>query len=330
MAENIQLILWKPLFMTTIAMYLLVIILWIFQSHYATIVLIGILCLWSRIPCMMSMFTKDVDVIDFFVVFLAINLGGVFAGFFGMFMMFFSRIFGPGEPLDYTVKDSIAFLFGGLMTPLFYFLTGGNILLTMYLFTIFGRYGIYLLIDFIFIKGMFWTDMGFVVAGIPIAYFSNTILTSIFGDYLTTLFDSGLKLDLGLFLFVTVVIGVFYLFAYIIGKADKNSVDVIESYNKDVNQSYFLEPHKVILSYFESTRVNMVIEGSFKSFKLKIFIMTTIFILLRMFLSDYHPVWYEVIIGIALIYLTINLLFFLFFGMKKGLNKLFLYLKNRD
>ena len=78
-----QFVLWKPLKIVSLITYIIIILLIPISSFWAVIILFGLIHLWSRVPCLICMFTKDLDVVDFFVVMLAINVGGVFGGVFG-------------------------------------------------------------------------------------------------------------------------------------------------------------------------------------------------------------------------------------------------------
>ena len=97
-----EIILWKPLKVVSFIIFILVILLIPVSKFAAMVTLFALICLWSRIPCLVSMYTKDLDVIDFFVVMLGIHVGGVFGGIFGASVMMFSRIFGPNEWFVYT------------------------------------------------------------------------------------------------------------------------------------------------------------------------------------------------------------------------------------
>tara|TARA_Y100000310_G_C20540604_1_gene743088 strand:+ start:78 stop:1034 length:957 start_codon:yes stop_codon:yes gene_type:complete len=306
MDTDTELILWKPLMKATIVLYIFVLIFAIFYQPAATILMFAILCLWSRVPCMVSSFTKDMDVIDFFVVIIAIKMGGLFAGIFGATIMIFSRFFGPGEDFGYTIKDSVAFFVGGLMTPFLYIISGENVLITMYLFTLFGRYLVYMLQDFLLFRHLFWIELTYIAAGIPIAYFSNTILVKIFGNSLNSIFESGMKFNFGLFFFITIVIIVFFVIARMIEKAEEHIHKEEGTPMRDLFRA--LEPHDVILSYFDTSKLPWIIQGSFESFRIKIFVLTTCLLIVFFFLKDYVPAWYEIILLVIVLYLPIHII----------------------
>jgi len=204
-----QFVLWKPIKITSAIIYALILLLLPFSSFWATILLFALICFWSRIPCLISMFTKDLEVIDFFTVMLAIHVGGVFGGIFGAAIMLFSRIFGPNEWYLYTIKDAIAILVGGLLSPLLFMMLG-NPLYTMYCFTLI-RYAVYLLLTVVLEPEYLGLELGLCFSGIFIAYFSNTIMMKFFEEPLSKMLAEGVSFDVTLFLFATSVVGFYYI-----------------------------------------------------------------------------------------------------------------------
>jgi hypothetical protein len=204
-----QFVLWKPIKITSAIIYALILILLPFSSFWATILLFALICFWSRIPCLVSVFTKDLECIDFFTVLLAIHVGGVFGGIFGAAIMLFSRIFGPNEWYLYTIKDAIAILIGGLMTPLLFVLLD-NPLYTMYCFTLI-RYAVYLILTVMLEPEYLGLELGLCFSGIFVAYFSNTIMMTLFAEPLSKMLAEGVTFDITLFIFATSVVGFYYL-----------------------------------------------------------------------------------------------------------------------
>jgi hypothetical protein len=202
-------ILWKPVKVVSVVAYVIIILLIPLSTFWATIMLFALICFWSRIPCLISDFTKDLEVVDFFTVMLAIHVGGLFAGIFGAAIMMFSRIFGPNEYFLYTVKDSICILIGGLLTPLFFSMTG-SALYAIYLFTLF-RYSFYLVLTLLIEPQLLALEFGECCIGITVAYVTNTYIMKFFEAPLTNLFETGLKFDINLFLFASGIIAFFYI-----------------------------------------------------------------------------------------------------------------------
>jgi len=204
-----QFVLWKPIKITSIIIYIVILLVFPFSSFWATIILFGLICFWSRIPCLISMFTKDLEVLDFFTVMLAIHIGGLFGGLFGAAIMLFSRLFGPNEWYLYTIKDSICLLVGGLLSPLI-FLWTGSALTTLYAFTII-RYVLYMILTILIEPEFIMLELGLCIAGIGVAFASNTIIMKFFEAPLASVIEHGVKFNFTLFIFATLVVGFFYL-----------------------------------------------------------------------------------------------------------------------
>jgi len=208
-------ILWKPLKVVSIMIFLLVIVLLPFSQFWSVIVLFGLICLWSRVPSLASMFTKDFDVVDFFVVMLAIHVGGFFGGVFGFIVMMFSRLFGPNEYFLYTLKDSLGIMIAGFLTPLFYSVTG-SALVSLYAFTV-VRWVIYLGLTTVLDPEYMALELGLCSLGTLTSYLYNTFVMKTFEGALLGVFAGGVHFSLGLFIVATGVIGGFYL----VGKGAK-------------------------------------------------------------------------------------------------------------
>jgi len=202
-------LLWKPLKVTSLIMYILVILLVPISEFWSVIILFALICLWSRVPCLLSMFTKDLDVIDFFTVMLAIHVGGIFGGVFGAAIMMFSRIFGPNEWFLYTLKDSISIMICGFLTPAFYFVFG-SALYALYAFTLL-RWIIYLILTWVIEPEYMSLELGLCTVGSLKSYLYNTFVMVTFEGFLATVFVGGIHFSVGLFLCATAVVGFFAL-----------------------------------------------------------------------------------------------------------------------
>ncbi|MBD3163734.1 hypothetical protein GF323_00880 [Candidatus Woesearchaeota archaeon] len=104
MAANVQYILCNSLYKVTLVIYALIIFFWLLDPSISTILLFALISLWSRVPAMATNFTKDVEIVDFFTVMIAINLGGIAGGLYGASIMLISRFLGPVEEIDYILS----------------------------------------------------------------------------------------------------------------------------------------------------------------------------------------------------------------------------------
>lgn len=199
---------------------------------YATFLLFAYIALWSRIPCMVSDFTKDLDVIDFFAVLIATQLNstfsGLYAAIFSVIVMMFSRIFGPDEDIMITLIESISFFIGSLLTPVIYHLTGHNLFLTLIFFTV-QRYLYGMIIVIFFMRNLLFLATLSIFLGFPIAYIMNKITTLVFGPFLSSVFETGFAFNLPLFIFATILtILAHYLEPYM-----TKNVNILPKFNLD-------------------------------------------------------------------------------------------------
>jgi hypothetical protein len=205
-------ILWKEVRGTTYFTFFLILVLLPFSRFWATILIFALISLWSRIACLVTDYTKDFDLIDFFSVILAINVGAMFAGLFVIFIMVFSWFFGTHEDPIYTMTDTISMFFGAILSPIFFHISG-NMLYSMYFFT-FIRYTVYIIISI----NMFGLDR-FIIAdlplgaiGLPIAYLTNTFMMKNLGVFFADVISStGITFSFKLFLLTSIIVGLFYL-----------------------------------------------------------------------------------------------------------------------
>lgn len=205
-----QAVFWKPLLYTSIGMFVITILLIFVSPFLAAIMSFAILTLWSRIPAMMTRFTKDLDIGDFFSVMIAINVGGIQGAAFGTLNLWFSRIFSTVEPFEATIEDSVAFMVWIPLMPFFYDLWGGNIVFTMYTFTLL-RHTTHTLLAFVLEPQEVGYEFISSVVGIPIGFASNTILSTLFAEKVTKLTKEGLGLSWEILVFIAIVFGLIWL-----------------------------------------------------------------------------------------------------------------------
>ena len=203
-----QFVLWKPVKIVSVILYIIVVLLLPISKFWAAIMLLALICFWSRIPGLISPFLKELEVVDFTTCMIAMNLGGLFAGIFGSMMFLIPRIFGPREWYLFTLKNSAGIFVAGLLTPIV-FQSLGNPLYTMYCFTIIRYIVLIGLTVFVEPEGLM-IEIGYSSCNMFGAYISNTLLMKYFEGPLNNMFDNGVNFDLSVFLFISAVIGSFY------------------------------------------------------------------------------------------------------------------------
>ena len=204
-----EIIRFKELKYASLGLFVFSLVLIPFNTTLSAIFMFAVVGLWSRVPAFLSSFTKDSEIIDFLTVVIALNLGGLAGGLFGASMMLFSRIFAPLEYIGYTAKDSVSLFVAGNVVPIIFFITGGNLLFSMYGFTAI-RYIVYIILTGIFEPEWLMMEIGYCFIGIFTAYMSNTLVVAVFGDFATNILKTGLGFNTSLFGFIFLVL--FFVF----------------------------------------------------------------------------------------------------------------------
>ncbi|MBI2543008.1 MAG: hypothetical protein HYW24_02375 [Candidatus Aenigmarchaeota archaeon] len=185
-------VLWKPLYYTSIAMFVLSLVLFPFSSQWSIIVILALVTLWSRIPGFVHFIFNKLALNDLFTLIIAVHAGPLVGGLFGVFGIMFARIFGPNEWLPYSIRASVAVFVAGISVPLITSFTGGLDVTALYAFEgvlYFTYYALVLL---------FWKEeIGLEIALLPAViffdFFMNAFLISVFGETLSNMMTIGLS-----------------------------------------------------------------------------------------------------------------------------------------
>lgn len=213
-------VLWKPLYFTSIALFLLSLILFPINSQWSIIAILFLLSLWTRVPGFFHFVFNGLSMVDMFTLIVAANIGGLAGGIFGAFVMLFSKIFGPEEWFPYTIRESIALFVAGLSVPFIVISTGGLNIFALYLFQgiRYVTYSIQVV--------LFWREeIGLEISLLPIFIFFDFFLTgwlvSIFGQTLSDMLTKGLTSGWPFIIFSGIILG------YVIFSRNANRVATI-------------------------------------------------------------------------------------------------------
>jgi len=208
---------WPLIIATTVVLYVFILIMLPFNILYATVALFMLIAFWSRLlgvsiphPFFILYHT---DLVDLFALILAINLGpgpAIFVVFFGNL---WSRACGVYPEWGAVFSDTLSMSTTCLLSPLFFALTGGDILMTMIIFT-FVRFLLWQPFDMLFFpvsiaqKVMMW------IVELPAMMIINSLYAQFFGGFLDGLLQSGAVFSWPLFFIATIVILVFYILLF--------------------------------------------------------------------------------------------------------------------
>jgi len=201
-----DLVLWKPLYYTSIAMFLVSLILFPFSLTWSIILILALVSLWTRVPGMVHFIFNQLSLNDFFTFIIAAHVGGLTGGLFGAFTMILGQIFGPETWPPYTIRSIVAFVIGGLSVPFILNFTGGVNITAFFAFegVVYTTY--YLLVI------LFWREeIGLEIAILPVViffdFFLNAILLKSFGVVLEKLVTGGISSGWPFLVFATLVLG---------------------------------------------------------------------------------------------------------------------------
>ena len=205
---------WPLVLMTTVILYVMIIITLPFNAIYATIFLFTLISFWSRLPGVgiphPFYILYLMDFIDIFCVIIAINVGGLVGGLFALFGNLWSRACGVFPEWNGVISDSFAQFFAALVLPFFHASMGGNIMVSVIMFSVL-RFIFIIPLDQIFYRIPFVKYVIELVTGGSALLLINMLYARIFGDFFDNLMQKGVQFSWILFLFATVVILMFYI-----------------------------------------------------------------------------------------------------------------------
>ncbi|MCB9359382.1 hypothetical protein H6503_05605 [Candidatus Woesearchaeota archaeon] len=200
---------WPQVIVVTIVLYVLIIISLPFNAVYATLFLFAIIAYWSRLPGVgipsPFFILYLADVVDLLSVIVSINVGPLQGAVFSAFGNFGSRLAGIFPKWWSVVRDSSFQFIICLMMPFIHDLSGGNLEMSMFFFTLIRR------ILFIFVY-IFYQDIplpnfiGLWIGATASSILINVFYAKYFGWFFDGLIQSGVEFNWLLFLIVTVIV----------------------------------------------------------------------------------------------------------------------------
>jgi len=206
MTTWIETIKWKPFYISSVVIVALVLLTYFFFPTLSVILFFALIGLWSRIPCMTNPITKDLEMIDFFSVMIALNVSAFAGAFYAGGLLIFSHFLSKIERPRYAIYDSIALFIAALATPFVYAYLGQNLLFTMYAYSII-RYVVRGIFFLALWAGELPGMMPSILINIGTAYLTNTVYVLLFGNYITKMFQNGFRIHWGFFAVTISILG---------------------------------------------------------------------------------------------------------------------------
>ena len=200
---------WPVVIAVILGLYVLILLSLPFNTTLATIFLLAIIAYWSRLPGVgiphPFFILYQADVIDIFMLLIAIHVSPLHAIGFAVFCNLTSRAAGVYPPWVGVFKDTLILSLNALMAPFIYILVGKNILIVV------GIYSVVRIIMFVILHIIFpqWPIPQMLVseAGAAVAVFLiNMFYAKVFGSFFENLLQEGIAFNWLLFLIVTVVV----------------------------------------------------------------------------------------------------------------------------
>ena len=202
-------ILWKPLYYTSIVMFVLSLVLMPISMQWSIITILALITLWSRIPGIVHFVFNKLAMTDLFALIVAVHAGWFIGALFGVFGIMFARIFGPYEWFPYTLRASISVFVAAASVPLILSITGGLNVVTLFLFEIVA-YIVYYLLVIMFWREELMLEIALLPAVILFDFALNAIIINRFGDAFTDLMANGFSSGWPFLIFSAVIM--FFVF----------------------------------------------------------------------------------------------------------------------
>lgn len=203
---------WPVIIVSTVAMYVLLLLSLPFSPGLATVLLFMLIGFWSRLPGAgipdPTWILYNLDLVDLFTLIIAINMGVPAALLFLILTNMIPRFGGFYPSWICVLYDTGAQAVACLFIPFLHVMAGGNILVSMIIYTTI-RAIVCMPLSYIFFPRpivqwvLEWTTALFG------AYLANVLYAKFFGSFFDNLLQEGAKFNWILFLFATVVILIF-------------------------------------------------------------------------------------------------------------------------
>jgi len=205
---------WPIIVASTIILYLLTILVLPFSPERASVFLFAIVALWSRLPGVgmpsPMYILYFMDLVDFFSLIIAINIGGIEGAIFTICLNLGSRVVGVFPSWLGVCKDAIAQGITCLIIPFVHALTGQDIFITMIWYSVI-RILLFIPMRILPTETTLPQFIVMIFAGGTAQLVINAAYVKLFGSFFNSLLQKGVEFNWLLFLVVTAVILIFYI-----------------------------------------------------------------------------------------------------------------------
>jgi len=186
---------WDRFFYISLGYFLLGVICMPFSPTASVISFLMLLSLWSSIPGYINLHLIEVNIFEMVFVIIALRFGGFLAALLSIPYAITSSLMS----VHYEPKDVIRWSLGAVITfpfiPVIHSYLGGNLLYTLYAFTIIS-YTIYLVATILILPGQIFESIRYLFLALPIAFLTNMLYVKVFEDPMLALFNPNMELKL--------------------------------------------------------------------------------------------------------------------------------------
>ena len=231
-------VLWKPLYVMSIGMFILSIALLPFSMKWSVIVILALVALWTRIPGFVHYLFNKITMHDLFGYIVAGTVGVPIGVLFIIFAMWGARIFGPTEWTPYTIRATISGIIAVLCVPFIVSYFGGLTTMGFIWFQII-QYGVYYILIIIFYADEIMIEIMCFPGSILFDFILTVEIFGVFGSSISNMMTNGIESGWPLIIFAGIIVALIYL--------SKNATLFGNFINKQIRKMFFIERRKKVI-----------------------------------------------------------------------------------
>ncbi|MBI4014836.1 MAG: hypothetical protein HY365_02680 [Candidatus Aenigmarchaeota archaeon] len=202
----VEIVLWKPLYYVSIAMFALSLLAYPFSQTFSVVMILVLVSVWSKIPGYVHFVFNKLAMNDLFTFIVGAYLGGLAGGLFGAFVVLFGRIFGVNEYVPYTIRCAIGLFVAGMLAPFAVSVAGGVNINALFIFEgIF--YALYYTMVFLFAKDEISLEAGLLPFVVFFDFVLNATWLGSFGGAINNLMLNGISSGWTFIVFAGIILG---------------------------------------------------------------------------------------------------------------------------
>ncbi len=231
-------ILWKPLYILSVGMFVLSVVLLPFSMKWSVMVILLLVTLWTRIPGFVHYLFNQITMHDFFGYIVAGTVGVPIGIFFVISGLWGARIFGPTEWTPYTIRATISAIVAVLFVPSLIAHFGGLTIIGFIYFQLI-QYIVYYILILIFYPEEIMIEIMCFPGSIFFDFILTVNLFGAFGVAISNMMINGINSGWPFIIFAGIIIALFFL--------SKNATAIGNFINTKIKKLLFAERRQKVL-----------------------------------------------------------------------------------